>query len=99
MYSIGALFQKQPAVIAGAIRAVLAVLILAKVITLDIAVLASGALAIEVLLSLFVYSQSTSAAYPSLAQGTEVSVQGTQDKVIIQPTPPGPVGINEADAR
>jgi hypothetical protein len=95
MYSIGALFQKQPAAIAGAIRAVLLVLVLAKVIALDIDVLAGGALALEVVLGLFVYSQSTSQTYPNLKEGTEVRVQGSEDKVIIEKSPPGPTGIED----
>lgn len=99
MYSLGALFQKQPAAIAGALRAVLYVLVLAKVITLDVEVMAAGALALEVVLSLFVFSQSTPIAAPTLPEGTEVAVKGSEDKVIIAATPPGPEGIDGADAR
>lgn len=83
MYSIGALLTKQPAAIAGAIRAVLLVLILAKVIVLDLDVLAGGALALEVVLSLFIYNTSTPVANPTLPAGTKVSVAGTDEKAII----------------
>lgn len=31
---------------------------------------------------------------PILPTGTEVTVQGTEDKVIIAATPPGPAGVN-----
>jgi hypothetical protein len=93
MYSLKAIAQKQPAAIAGAIRAILAALVLAKVIAVDIEVLAAGALALEVVLSLFVFSQSTSAAYPNVAPGTEVKIQGSEDTVIANPSPPGPVGV------
>jgi hypothetical protein len=93
MYSITAIFQKQPAVIAGAIRIVLFTLVLLSVLNLTTEALAGIAIAVEALLTLFVVSQSTSAAYPTLKPDTEVSVQGTTDKVVIAPTPPGPTGI------
>lgn len=94
MYSLKALFQKQPAVIAGAIRSVFAVLILAKVIVIDVDTLAAGALALEAVLSLFVYTQSTSATFPVLEEGTTARVAGSEDTVVIQKSPPGPVGVD-----
>lgn len=38
-------------------------------------------------------SRVTPVANPTLPAGTSVSVQGTEDKVVIAPTPPGPTGI------
>ena len=37
----------------------------------------------------------TPVAKPKLPAGTEVMVQGSTDTVVIQPTPPGPVGIED----
>lgn len=98
MYSITAIFQKQPAVIAGAIRTVLYVLVLAGVLVFGEQLLAGIALAVEVVLTLFVVSTSTPTAAPTLKSGTEVKVQGTTDTVVIAPTPPGPTGIEGGDA-
>lgn len=38
-------------------------------------------------------TQTTPIKDPILPSGTTVSVQGTEDKVLIQPTPPGPQGV------
>lgn len=38
----------------------------------------------------------TPVSNPTLPQGSVVNVQGTEDKVEIQPTPPGPQGIDIA---
>lgn len=93
MYSLKAILGKQPAAIAGAVRAVLFVLVLAGVIVLDEKVLSGIALALEVVLSLFVFQTSTPVASPTLPSGTEVSVKGSEDKVVIATTPPGPEGV------
>lgn len=37
--------------------------------------------------------QVTPVANPTLPANTEVKVEGTTDTVIVQPTPPGPAGI------
>lgn len=93
MYSLTAIFQKQPSAIAGAIRSILFVLVLSGLIVLDSEVVAGIALALEVVLGLFVWNSVTPTASPTLAEGTEVSVQGSEDKVIIEKSPPGPTGI------
>ena len=38
---------------------------------------------------------TTPVADPVLPTGTHVSVEGTDDIVVVQPTPPGPVGYEE----
>ena len=93
MYSIGALFTKEPAVIAGAIRVVLHTLVLASVLNWDAPLLAGISLAIEGFLTLFVRQSSTPISAPTLKANTEVTVEGTQDTVVIQPSPPGPIGV------
>lgn len=93
MYAIGNLFTKEPAVIAGAIRSILWVLVLLGVVVLDEAALAGIALGLEAILTLFVRHTSTPVAAPTLPADTEVTVKGTSDTVIVQPTPPGPAGI------
>jgi hypothetical protein len=72
-YSIGNLFTKEPAAIAGAFRAVLYVLVLAGVLVWDAALLAGVALALEVVLTLFVRQVSTPTAAPTLPVGTLVA--------------------------
>lgn len=37
--------------------------------------------------------RTTSVDNPVLAAGTGVAVKGTEDQVIVAPTPPGPVGV------
>lgn len=93
MYSLKALFQKQPSAIAGAIRSILFVLILAGAVVMDEKLLSGIALAMEVVLGLFVWNSVTPTASPTLNEGTEVSVAGSEDKVIIEKSPPGPTGI------
>lgn len=58
-YSIFAIFEKEPAVIAGAVRVILMVLILANVLLWDEKLLAGVALALEVGLTLFVRNSVT----------------------------------------
>jgi predicted Kef-type K+ transport protein len=72
MYSLTAIFQKEPVAIAGALRSVLYVLVLAGVVTWDAALLAGVALTAEIVLGLFVRSSSTSTAAPKLPEGTPV---------------------------
>jgi len=38
--------------------------------------------------------QTTPVSNPTLPADTTVNVQGTEDKVVIAPTPPGPTGID-----
>lgn len=93
MYSIRAVLEKEPAVIAEAIRAILFVAVLAGLVNLGEELLAGIALVVSLVLSLFVRATSTSTAAPTLATGTTVSVKDSEDKVLIQPTPPGPTGV------
>jgi hypothetical protein len=93
MYSIGNLFTKEPAVIAGAVRAILHTLVLAGIVVLDAPLLAGISLAIEVVLTLFVRHSVTPTAAPTLKAGTSVSVQDSSDSVIIAASPPGPQGV------
>jgi hypothetical protein len=85
--------QREPAVIAGTVIAVLQALILFNVIQLTVEQLAGVNTALIAVLTLFVRSSSTPTAAPTLAAGTEVSVKNTSDTVIVAPTPPGPVGV------
>lgn len=94
MYSIKAILTKQPAAIAGAVRSVLFVLVLAGLFVIDEKVLSAIALGLEVVLGLFVYQTSTPVSNPTLPEGAEVSVAGTADKVVIAATPPGPTGVD-----
>lgn len=93
MYDPRNLFRQQPVAIAGAIRAVLYALVLMSIIVLTPEQLAGIAIALEMVLGLFVWKASTSATSPNLKAGTSVNVQGSEDRVVIQPSPPGPTGI------
>ena len=86
-YSITAIFTKEPAVIAGAIRSILYVLVLVGLISLGADQLAAIALGLEVVLGLFVRSQSTSTSQPTLAVGTPVNA-GSAVVASIDPPPP-----------
>lgn len=96
MYDPRNIFNKEPVAIAGAIRSVLFVLVLMGLVALDEKQLAGIALALELVLGLFARQASTPTASPTLASGTEVSVAGSDDRVVIAPTPPGPTGIEGA---
>ena len=87
--------QREPAVVAGAVIAVLQALVLFNVVQVDEIQLAAINTALIAVLSLFVRQSSTPVASPTLKTGTSVSVEGTDDVVIVQPTPPGPVGYDE----
>ncbi len=93
MYSLKAIFQKQPAVIAGAVRSVLFILVLAGLVAWEEQLLAGIALALEVVLSLFVWNQSTSATFPVVKSGTEVAIEGSEDTVIARSSPPGSTDV------
>ena len=47
---------------------------------------------------MLIQPQVTPVAAPKLKAGTEVMVQNSTDTVVIQPTPPGPVGIEDGNA-
>lgn len=87
------LINREPAVVAGAVLAVIQVLVLFNVIQVDEIQLAAINTALVAVLTLFVRQSSTSTAAPKLEAGTEVTVKGTTDTVVVQPTPPGPTGI------
>lgn len=97
MYSIKAIFTKQPVAIATAVRSILMVLILMSVIVIDEKALAGIALSLELVLGLFAWNASTPVASPTLPVGTKVAVKGTEDKVIVNTSPPGPTGLEGDD--
>lgn len=97
MYDLKAILEKEPAVLAETIRAVILAAVAFGLIAVDEQQLATGMLALSALLTLFVRQASTPTAAPTLPQGAEVTVKGTTDTVIVQSTPPGPIGI-EGDA-
>ena len=87
--------QREPAVVAGAVIAVLQALVLFNVVQVDEIQLAAINTALIAVLSLFVRQSSTPTFSPTLSEGTHVSVKGTDDVVVVQPTSPGPVGYEE----
>lgn len=93
MYSLKAILEKEPAVLAEAVRSVLLALAALGVIAVGEQQLAVFMLALSALLTLFVRHTSTPTASPTLAANTEVSVKGSTDTVIIQASPPGPTGV------
>ena len=89
------LIRREPAVVAGAVIAVLQALVLFNIVQVDEIQLAAINTALIAVLSLFVRQSSTPTAAPTLKTGTSVAVEGTNDVVIVQPTPPGPIGYEE----
>ena len=83
MYSISAFLSKEPVAIAGALRSILYVLILAGILHMNAELLAAIALAAEIVLGLFARQASTPVAAPELPAGTEVKVEGTEDTTTI----------------
>lgn len=94
--------NKQPVAVTAAVRAVLYSLILLGVIQIDEQQLAGIAIALEAVLGLFVWNAVTTKEAPRLETGAEVEVldggQPTGDTVVIQPTPPGPIGVEDGAA-
>ena len=90
-YSVTAIFTKEPAVISGALRSVIYVLILLGVFQLTVEQLAGIALGLELVLGLFVRSQSTSSTSPTLAVGTPVNAGAAVVASVVPP--PEPVAI------
>src|SRR5688500_7835633 len=76
-YSLTNVFNKEPVVIAGALRSILWVAVLMGVVFLDEKQLAGIAIGLEVLLGLFTRQQTTPTAAPTLPLGTPVTVSGT----------------------
>lgn len=83
MYDLKAILDKEPVVIASALRSILFVLVLASILIMDEKMLAAIALGAELLLGLFVRQASTSVSNPTLPAGTEVKVQGTEETSIV----------------
>lgn len=75
--------QREPAVVAGAVLAVLQVLVLFNVIQVDEIQLAAVNTALVAVLSLFVRQSSTPIAAPELKAGTEVKVANTNETMVI----------------
>ena len=82
MYSVKSVFKKSPTIIAGVI---VAGLNLAMSFGLDLTGDQVGLINLFVigLLGLFVYNSVTPTDNPTLERDTEVSVQGTEEKVTI----------------
>jgi hypothetical protein len=83
MYSLSAILNKEPVVIAGALRSILYILILAGLLHMSTELLAAIALAAEIVMGLFVRQASTPVSAPELPAGTEVKVSGTEDTSIV----------------
>ena len=88
--------NKEPAAVAAAIVAVLNVLQLTGVVSLDGNTVSAINIALVAVLGLFVRQASTPTAAPTLASGTVVAVKDTSDTVTIAPSPPGPSGSDGA---
>lgn len=73
MYSLGAILDKNPSEIAGAVRSVLYVAVLAGLVVVDEKLLAATALGLEIVLGLFVRAKTTPTAAPQLRVGTEAN--------------------------
>ena len=48
--------------------------------------------------SIWAASRSTPVSNPTLPTGSVVNVQGSEDKVIIETSPPGPTGVEGSEA-
>lgn len=92
----------QPVTVAGAAIVLvtsgidLAALVLGWEPALQAAASVFGSAAVTFAALAWAHARVTPTARPTLARGTEVTVEGTDDKVEIQPTPPGPVGMPDA---
>ena len=86
-YSLTAIFTKEPAVIAGALKSVLWVGVLVGLVSFDDKTLAGIGLVLELVLGLFVRSQSTSSSQPTLSVGTSVNA-GSAVVASVNPPPP-----------
>jgi len=85
-YSLKAIFDKEPVAIAGAIRGVLWVLVLAGVLVWDAKLLAGVGVALELVLGLLARQAVTPTADPTLAAGTSLTVTTpgpTADRTVV----------------
>ena len=80
MYSLKAILQKQPVAIAGALRSVLFVGVLAGLIIMDEKLLSAIALTAEIVLNLFVWNASvpTITAEKQIAQAFDAGLAAGQ---------------------
>lgn len=91
----------QPATIPVAIAAVLStgVALIGYVAGLDdtlkVLILAFGNSVIGLGTIIFLNARTTSSTAPVVQRGTEVAIEGSTDTVVVQPSPPGPVGIED----
>jgi hypothetical protein len=93
--------SQQPVLISSAIGGVLSTgVALAAVLwpdrlepILQAAIIAFGNSVILTAGAIYAFLKSTPVANPTLPPGSVVNVQGSEDKVEIQPTPPGPAAI------
>lgn len=90
--------NKEPVAVSAAIVAVLNVLQLTGVVNLTGDTVSAINIALVAVLGLFARQASTPTSEPTLKQGTEVHVEGTSDTVIVQPSPPGPIGVEDGAA-
>lgn len=76
----------------------LAQILLVTALNMDAVLVATIIGAVTAFLGTFVAflanTQTTPISDPVLKSGTSVTVEGTQDKVLIAPTPPGPTGTS-----
>lgn len=91
------LLNKEPVAVAAAIVAVLNVLQITGVVSFTADAVSAINIALVAVLGLFVRQASTPISSPTLAAGTSVKVQGSEDSVIVQKSPPGPVGVEGGD--
>lgn len=92
------ILNKEPVAVATAVVAVLNVLQLMGFVSLTADAVSALNIALVAVLGLFVRQSVTPTAAPNLDAGTEVKVTGTTDTVVIQPSPPGPVGVEDGAA-
>lgn len=79
---------------AGALAQVAIVNVVPDVDATLVATLIGSAIAfLTVFIAFLANTQTTPIQDPILPAGTTVSVQNTEDKVLIEATPPGPVGV------
>lgn len=92
--------NREPVAVSAAVIAVLNVLQLLGVVSLNGDTVSAINIALVAVLGLFARQHSTSTAAPRLEADTEVKVldhgSPTGDVVVIQPTPPGPIGLEDA---
>lgn len=56
-------------------------------------IIAFGNSVIALGVAIWLNKRTTSSTAPVVESGTVASIIGTEDKVVVQPTPPGPIGV------